>query len=150
MKRILLYVLVLVALMFAPVKGANIGRLHPVEVVALYSENDQIIIETDTEDKGIGSTLAAALNDLHKTTDGYVYLDTAEYLLVGDGAQWAVEELRPTLRKRIKICISDEGVDLKFAAKFLSVHSTLPQLKDWKMGDNLPKLTRIDSRLKIS
>ena len=150
MKRILLYVLVLVALMFAPVKGANIGRLHPVEVVALYSENGQIIIKTDTDDKGIGNTPMAALNDLQETTAGYVYLDTAEYLLVGEGAEWAVEELRPALRKGIKICKSDEGVELKLAAKFLPVHSTLPQLKDWKLGDNLPKLTRIDSRLKIS
>ncbi len=150
MKRIILYILVLIALCFAPIEGANIGNLRPVEVVHIYKVKNQIAIVTDTGDYGIGQTGPAALQNLKATTPGTIYLDTAEYLLIGQGAQEAVEALRGHLKKRIKVCAAEEGVDLSLAAEFLPVHGKLPRLKAWDLGLDLPQLKVDEKRLILS
>lgn len=150
MKRILLYILVLIALCFAPIKGANIGTLRPVEVVHIYKTQTQVAIATDTGDFGIGETGQAALQNLKATTPGTIYLDTAEYLLIGQGAEPAVMELRDSLKKRVKVCAAEEGVDLSLAAEFLPVHGKLPRLKAWDSNLDLPQLKVTEKRLILS
>ena len=150
MKRILLYILVLIALCFAPIKGANIGNLRPVEVVHIYKTQNQVTIATDTGDFGIGETGQAALQNLKATTPGTIYLDTAAYLLIGQGADEAVTELRSHLKNRVKVCRAEEGIDLSLAAEFLPVHGDLLRLKRWNPGADLPKLKVIEKRLILS
>lgn len=150
MKRILLYILVLIALFFMPIKGANIGNLRPVEVVHIYKTQNKVAIATDTGDFGIGKTGPEALENLKATTPGTIYLDTAEYLLIGQGTEEAVTELRDHLKKRIKICAAEEGVDLSLAAEFLPVHGKLPRLKAWNLNLDLPKLKVTEKRLILS
>lgn len=141
MKRILLYIGILAAVVAAPAEQMNVGELIPVQVVSVYKENGWTVIETDTEDKGIGGTAKQALRNLKDTACGRIYLDTAQYLLLGMDAADAVEELRGELRSTVRMCQSDKQVDLTQAAKYLTVHGQLPKLKDWKKDVELPVLS---------
>lgn len=150
MKRIAIYVVVLALLTLAPVEGADLGKMHPVEAVLVYQQADQTVIATDTGDLGKGADGVSALEDLKATADGIVYLDTAEYLLIGGGGEPVAEQLRPHLKKSIKVCMTEETVDLKGVVAYLSVHRDLTCLKDWNSGDNLPKLQVVDERFLLS
>lgn len=119
--RILLYIVILGAMLFAPVDRLDIAKLEPVEAVAIYTENGQVVLETDGESVGRGATAREALEDLKKKALSVIYLDTADYLLIGDGAQSAAQELRQYLRKSAQIG-SYYGGSVKDEAKYLDVH----------------------------
>lgn len=146
MKRILIYIAALAALAFLPVQGANIGRLRPVEVVQVYRQDGMVVIATDTGDFGMGADSQAALANIIATTPGTIYLDTAEYLLIAEGAEDVAAELRTALKKSVQICMADKEIDLAAAAKFLPAHGKLPRLKAWKPGQELPYLRAYQDR----
>ena len=150
MKRIVIYIITLGLLTLAPVKSADIGTLRPVEVVMVYRQEDTVVLATDTADAGQGTDALAALENLKATTPGTIYLDTAEYLLLAEGAEDAAEQLKPVLKKSVRVCMADAAVDLKAAAKYLPVHGDLPRLKNWKTGDELPRLRAAGKRLLLT
>lgn len=150
MKRIMIYIAALALLTLAPVKGADIGKLRPVEVVMVCKQEDTLVLSTDTGDVGQGTDALTALENLKATTPGTIYLDTAEYLLLAEGAEDAAQQLKSSLKKSVRVCMADSTVDLKAAAKFLSVHGDLPQLKIWKTGDKLPRLRAVGKRLLLT
>jgi len=150
MKRIIIYIVVLAALIAVPIKGTDVGRLKPVEVVFVYEDGGKTVIETDTGDKGQGSSAEDALQNLEDTTAGYIYLDTAEYLVITEEAEETIEQLRPKLKQSLQMCYGETSIDLTKVARFLPAHGRLPQLKHWKSGVHLPKLTCFDERMKLS
>ena len=101
--RIVIYALILAALFFAPVERLDVAKLEPVQAVAIYKENDMVVLETDTEDKGSGKTAEEALQNMKQNTPTVIYLDTAEYLLVAEEAKWDVEALRQYLKPSVKV-----------------------------------------------
>lgn len=147
MRRILIYVVILAAVLAAPVESMQVGELIPVQVVSVQKENEWIILETDTGNKGIGGTAKQALRNLKDTASGEIYLDTAEYLLLGKGTAETVEELRGELKKSVQLCEITKRVDLAEGAKFLSAHGKLPKLKSWKTGTQLPVLSTFGDSL---
>ena len=147
MKRIVMYVATLGLLTLAPVKDADIGKLRPVEVVLICQQDDMVVLSTDTDDVGQGTDAMTALENLKATTPGTIYLDTAKYLLFTEGAEDAVQQLKSVLKKSCFVCMADREVDLKTAAKYLSVHGDLPRLKDWKTGEKLPCIKVEEKRL---
>ena len=140
MKRILFYIILLGLAVLVPVKHADVGKLRPIETVAVYQENDQIILQTDTEDVGIGATAMQALQNMKDTACGIIYLDTAQYLLIEAGAEDAAEELRQVLKGKVGICLASRDMKPLDATKYLSIHGNLPQLYSWQPGQNLPVL----------
>ena len=146
MKRIVIYIAVLALLTLAPVEGAELGKMRPVEVVLVYQQEGEAVIATDTEDVGRGADALSALENLKATTPGTIYLDTAEFLLIGEDGETVAEQLRPHLKKNVKVCRAEQSVKIEEIAAFLSAHDKLPRLKDWKMGDNLPRLQVVDRR----
>ena len=102
--------------------GTDIGQLRPVEVVQLYEKNGLLFLETDTEDMGWGLTIDEAVRKLKETTPGQIYLDTADYLLIEEGAEASIPALRPYLKRRTAMAYGPEGVDLQEAAAYLRVH----------------------------
>lgn len=150
MKRIIIYIAITAALLLVPIRGADVGKLRPIEVAFVYRTGEQTVLETDTGDKGVGYSGAEAWQNLKDTTPGIIYLDTAEYLLMTEDAQEAVEQLRPVLKKTVQICTTEPGVDLALAARFLPAHGKLPQLKQWQTGAVLPHLTSVEKGLKLS
>lgn len=147
MKRILLYAIILTAALFVPVKGNDIGRLRPVQAVLVYKEEENVVIQTDTEDTGVGETAKEALQNLEDTTPGIIYLDTARYLLVSEEALSEIEALRDALKPSVEMCLAEGDVLGENTALFLKVHGQLPQLKSWEKGADLPLLTTFENRL---
>ena len=146
MRRLLIYVLVLAAAAAAPVRRTDLGKLKPVETVYLGTEGNRVVIRTDTEDIGSGSTLESAVRELKDTASGIVYLETADYLLVGPGGERWVTEIGSYLKERVYICRSAQNVDVMKAASYLSVHTPKDKLKDWGDGSAVSKLTMNDGR----
>lgn len=119
--RILLYIIILAALFFAPVDRLDIAKLEPVEAVAVYMEDGLITLKTDGEDTGRGTTAQEALTDLKENALAVIYLDTADYLLIGDGAEEAAKDLRQFLRESVQTGKYNGG-NVKEEAKYLDVH----------------------------
>ena len=129
MRRIL-YIIILALLFFAPVKRLDVAKLEPVQTVAVYMQDDQIVIETDTDNIGKGSTVHDAIDDLEQTTPGVIYLDTAEYLLLSKNAIIYIDAIRQYLAQNVRVCLWDEEGSVKDAAKYLSVRKNLPKIKE--------------------
>lgn len=133
-----------------PTKAQDVAKLRPVQVVSIYKDTGMVVIETDTQDKGVGSSAKDALDDLERTTPGVIYLDTAEYLIVTSDALDVLESLRTDLKKSVRLCMREEEVDLKEAAEYLSVHDRMPKLEQWNEGVNIPVLHVKNERLLLS
>lgn len=116
--------------LLAPVQRLDVAKLEPVETVAMYLQGEQIVLETDGGDRGVGETAGEALINLKENALSVIYLDTAQYLLLGEGAQPYVEALRPALRKGVKVGPYSGG-DLKEETRFLQIHGDLPNLESW-------------------
>ena len=147
MKKILLYIGILAVMLVIPVKSLDVGKLRPVQVVSVYIEDEWTVIETDTGDYGIGATAKQALANMKDTAAGVIYLDTAQYLLIGKDAQNEAETLRDVLKQDTRLCYVEPKIDPKSAGEFLAAHSGLPKLKEWKTGQDLPVLTTFRKRL---
>ena len=141
MKRTILYIGILALIVAAPVKPMDIEKLRPVQIVSIYKENSWTVIETDTEDKGIGGTAKQALQNMKDTSDGVIYLDTAEYLLVTKDTEEATREIMEELKPSVRMCMTTGVEDLKQAVLYLKAHGGLPKLKAWVNGAELPVLS---------
>ena len=149
MKRILLYVIVLALTLLAPVTRLDVAKLRPVEVIYIYKENGQVVLKTDTEDMGVGADAVQALADMRNTSPAVIYLDTAEFLLIGKNANEEAEKLRPELKKDVRLCEAVGEIDLPLAAKYLTVHGDLPTFRAWNADTRLPLIYTEKERIKI-
>ena len=126
------------ALLLVPRGGKDIGRLRPVEVVALYEQHELLFIETDTGDLGWGMTVDEAVGKLKQSTPGEIYLDTADYLLLEQGMEVYLPFLRPYLKKETLMVYGPHEVDLKEVAAYLRVHRPSRTIgKWWNPGEKL-------------
>ena len=144
MKRVILYIGILALVVAAPVKPMNVGNLRPVQIIAVRKMNKWVTVETDTEDKGIGGTITQAIQNMKDRSEGTIYLDTAEYLMVDKEAEDTIGELTKALKPSVRLCIAAEAKDLKKAARFLESHGGLPKLKHWKTGAELPVVSMFE------
>ncbi|MBQ3252588.1 MAG: hypothetical protein IJB02_05055 [Oscillospiraceae bacterium] len=149
MKRILLYVAILIGVLAVPLERTDVADLHPVQTVALYKTAKGYRIETDTDDAGSGATVAQAFADLLATTPGVIYLDTADYLLISKDEEAAADEMRSYLKNGVRLCAAVGEGDLKIVSEFLSVQGDIPYLRDWELGDRLPVLDCREERIKF-
>lgn len=120
--RILLYIVILAVAFSLPVKRLDIAKLEPVEAVAIYEENGRILLKTDQGSTGWGMTVQEALQNLKDTASSIIYLDTADYLLVGENCERAAQQLRKYLRENIQTGLY-RGTDVQEEARFLDVHN---------------------------
>ncbi len=61
MRKSFIYALLLTAALLLPKSDVELGKMKPVETVSLRNRDGLVMIETDTEDVGMGITLEAAL-----------------------------------------------------------------------------------------
>lgn len=139
MIRTCMYILILASLLFAPVDRLEVALLEPVEIIYVSQTGGVVAVTTDTGAQGSGEGVRQALQALHATTAGVVYLDTAEYLLFNSEAAAQVEQLRGCIKEDVRVCIA-EAVNFEGLGKFLQSHGYLPCFRDWKPGDPLPEL----------
>lgn len=149
MKRIGLYGLILLLALLAPVQRLDVAKLRPVEVIYVYRAQDQVVLQTDTGDLGIGSDALLALADMRKTSPAVIYLDTAEFLLIGEDAARDAEALRGELKDGIKVCRAVGELDLQLTARFLAVQEGLPALRSWNEDTRLPQIYTEKERIKM-
>lgn len=123
--------------------------MRPVEVVYVAQDGGEVLLQTDSDDIGMGTDALTALEDMKQTSPAVIYLDTAQYLLIGPGGEKAAQQLRGVLKDTIRLCKTQEQVDLRSVAKYLPVHGKLPKLSQWKEGEKLPALYLENDRLKI-
>ncbi len=135
--RKVVYGLLLALLLFAPLERLDVADLEPVQTVAVYTEEDTVVLETDTGSVGRGENVTQAYEDLEKNTPAAIYLDTAQYLLITEEAANYADDLRKYLKPSVRVSLFRGEIDLKNAAKYLSIHSDLPKLKNW--GKNVGK-----------
>lgn len=149
MKRIVIYILIMAAVLSVPLERTDVADLHPVQTIALYKTQDGYRIESDTDDLGVGETVDAACRDLIDTTSGIIYLDTADFLLVFEGAADAVQDMRKYLKNGVRICGAVGHGDLKVVSEYLSVQRGLQLLSKWENGQSLPVLDCRNDRIKF-
>ena len=115
------YIMILTLMLMAPVIRLDISKLEPVEAVAVTIEEGNVRLETDTGSIGRGKTVSQALEDLKTNATLIIYLDTAQYLLVGDGAEETSEELRKYLSKSV-ITARYNGGEIAEEVLYLNAH----------------------------
>ena len=132
MRRILLYIGAL-ALALLGGRGTDIGSLRPVELVRLTEQGGILILDTDTGDRGWGLTVGQAVEKLKETASGEIYLDTADYLLLEEGTEDYLPDLRHYLKEKTAVVYAVEGIDLKEAVAYLRIHEPTGTMKE---GEN--------------
>lgn len=129
--RKFIYALIIAVLCLAPLKRTDIAKLRPVQAFAMYMEDNNVVLETDTGDLGRGENVLRALENLKEKTAAVVYLDTAEFLLVAENAVSEMGELAQHIKHSVKVCVCEAAGRVKEAAQYLDVHGKLPKLRDW-------------------
>lgn len=119
--RKILYVIILLVCVLCPVKRLDVAKLEPVEAVAITVEDGIVRLVTDTQSEGEGETAEEALRALKDNSSAIIYLDTARFLLVGEGAQNAAQELAAYLRANVRIA-PYRGTDVKEETRYLDSH----------------------------
>ena len=137
MKRGILYLAVLSIVLLYPTERTDLGKLKPVEVVLIYEDRGQVVLETDTQDRGSGATPQQALVDMKAGASGVIYMDTADFLLVGRGAERWVEDMRDLLKEDVWICNTELKTDLQTAASYLRMHKPEWTLGTWNPSEKL-------------
>lgn len=150
MKRGILYLAVLSLMMLYPTERTDLGKLKPVETVMICVEHGRVVLKTDTEDRGSGATPQLALRDMKEKSSGVIYMDTADYLLVGEGAEHWITGLRGLLKGKMRICMAEKAVDIRHAGSFLSVHKPKLTMETWTPEAKQQILTAVDGELKLN
>ena len=128
MKRWPVYLALMLLTVIAPVERVNVGNLKPVEVVVIQKQGNEVIVQTDTKDKGQGTDALSALNDMKKNSNGIIYLDTAKYLMIKEDAIEEAKPLQKKLKGNTKVFVYAGELDLENVAKHLDVHGKLPDV----------------------
>lgn len=149
MRKGLIYSILLASALLIPREDVELAKIKPVETVSIRYEDERIVIETDTEDTGMGSTTDDAIKDLMETADGRVYLDTAKYLLVGADAEVEIPKLSGMLKGSVRICERKGEIDVVTVGEYLRAHKPDMRLKDWREGEQLQVLESENERMKI-
>lgn len=118
----IIYMLLLLGVAMLPTEATDVGRLIPVEVVAVSENKGTATVKTDTGDIGIGADLGEAFRNMEDTAAGVLYLDTAEYLILEEGMEQQLPLLQQYLKENVRVCYGDEEISLKGIASYLSVH----------------------------
>ena len=126
--------------------GTDVAKLRPVEVVLVRRWEGQVIIQTDTNDCGVGPDLSAAVEDLHRTTPAEIFLETADYLLIGDDAEPLLGELMAYLRPACQVCTVASPAELEGVAQFLQQHPPLVTLIRYRSGERSLPVLKIGER----
>lgn len=128
-------------MLLSPFQGNDVGKLRPVELVAMRREKNTVILETDTGDIGRGLDPMTALEDLKRSAPGALFLDTADYFLVTRETENLIPELSSVLRPAVEICYFSKQTDLEAAAEYLRAHSPGVTLLQWRtQGKDLLEL----------
>lgn len=144
------YLALVLGMLLIPVERNDVGKLRPVEAISIYKDENEITIETDTEDTGKGKTVEEALKNLVDTTAGIIYIDTAEYLLVETEELSILKQMSPYVKRSVKVCAMEGRIEPEEAAVYLQSHPINTTIKTAERGKDLPVLAKEAGKLTIS
>ena len=104
---------------------------------------ENVILETDTEDIGIGVTVETALADMRKNSTKIIYLDTAQYVFVSAEAQQQIPMLQPFVKPSVRLCQWEGQGSIQAAKEYADARNMGRKLSKWQDGSNLPELPPI-------
>ena len=142
MKRILLYCILLVIALLIPIKRIDISDLEPIQVVRMDRQNENIVLQTDTGDAGIGENAQKALESLKENSAGIIYLDTAEFLIVTENASQYIGSIKSYLKDSVRVCRWEGEGELDTVGKYMKAHKIGVKLKKWYSEIQLPELPK--------
>lgn len=137
MKKKLWYLLLgfaALALYLLPSPGQDAVHILPVEVVCLTADQKGVQILTDTGAAAEGKTLPDALRRLRAEAAVEVFLDTADYLLIGEGCEDLLPELMALLRPSCLVCRVRGLPQLEQVGGFLRRHPPTLTLARYRAG----------------
>ncbi len=144
------WMLALAALVwFTPVKGTDVGKLLPVELVSLRREGEALLVQTDTGDLGTGSTLDAAMRDLKRRAPGDIFLETADYLVLSPDSMEAWSELSDYFRPGTLVFLMEEPVDPEKTAQYLRTREAGIPLNQAGQTAHLPIIRTEEGRVEL-
>lgn len=143
----ILYIVLLLGTILVPGEATDVGKLIPVEVVAVSEDHGIVTIETDTGDWGQGQTVAEAVGDMEAHPSGVIYLDTAEYLIVEEGI--VPGQLCPWLKGNVRVCAGAD-IPLQEIAEYLTIHKPRVRLRDAADHTQIQTLREVNGRYKLS
>jgi len=147
MKKIVIYTILLAAALLIPVKGTDVGKLVPVEVIQIYKEGDVGGIATDLGESGVGTSVKEAVENLKATTSGIIFMDTADFLLIDVNAKEEAIVLKDYLKPSVRVCFLDGEIDLEKTAAFLNVHRPATKLENYGQEELKDILTTENERM---
>jgi len=145
----LVYGAVIAASLLVPLERTDVGKLQPIELVAIYTDKNQVVLKTELGDMGAGRNVQDALEDMKQTVSGIIYLDTAEYLVVGPGGETYINQIREYLKDNVRICRTEGDPDLQTAAAYLDIHRPTIKLSQWSEEGEMELLTVENERLRL-
>lgn len=138
MKRIMLYIIVLLLALCIPVDRTDISNLEPIQAVWINKENGNYIITTDTEDVGTGESIQRAIAEMKSKSEKIIYLDTAQYLLVNENCTVVINEISNDLKGKVRVGIWNGEGELARAARYMQTRRIGIKLKKYLTGSELP------------
>ena len=133
-------------LVLSPFRGTDIGKLRPAQWVYLSRQEDTVWLETDTGDRGGGTDVLSALENLRRSAPGELFLETADFALVSREALRDLPQLRNVLRSGVEVCLAEGEPDENTAA-YLQTHKPGLTLRGYFSGEGeLPVLTAEEGR----
>ena len=144
MKKMMLCVALIALTGFSgrlPFSGTDVGKLHPVEVLAVSAAEDEIRIETDTGVAGMGETVDKAIENLKLLAAGKIFLETANYLLVQEDCIHLLDDFFGLLRPACQVYAYAGDGRWDGVAKYLESHPSGVTLLGYRQGiKEIPKL----------
>lgn len=122
------------ALYLLPSPGQDAATIQPVEVVCLTRDQKGVRIMTDTGAAADGHTFHDALERLRDEAAEEIFLDTADYLLIGEGSEDLLPELMEVLRPSCVVCRVQGLPLLEQVGQFLRRHCPKMTLARYRAG----------------
>ncbi len=130
--------------------GRDVGTLRPVRVLEAQQKNGQLFLVADTEDRGRGETSEQAVASMNESSQNYVFLETAQVLLLREGTERYIPELMQYLRPSCSVCAATGEMDLSTVAKYLKQHPPQLTLGEYAAGkQELPRLISEGGKMQL-
>ena len=114
--------------------GMDVGMLKPVQIVVVKKVGENILVQTDTEDQGIGKDLPAAVETMKASASGEIFLETADHLLVEPACMDVLADAIQLLRPACTLCLIEGEPNMDTLGDFLKLHAPQVTLTEYRAG----------------
>lgn len=161
MKRTAIWAVIAVGLVLAgilPLETHDPSELLPARVLTIRTEDGWVYTACDNGAEGVGKTFDAALEDMARSAESILFLDTAEHILLHGGARELTAQVVrfQRLRPAAKLYLTGNRMpDAGRCAEFLQAHPgsvTLSEVRAAMLGAGgvtLPRVVETEGRLRL-